>query len=285
MDEAENGTLWFGNEGGVASYDGVAVHQIPFDEDLLSKITHEKEMPLAKALLVLPDGNLLVLIGESLLLRKGDEWTVIIPDVGPSTFGARLTQTDNGTIWLLVPEGLWQFSGDLTTVSPVMKASDQSRLLSYCIDVFGDVWVVQQMKNFDSRLVQIPIQNGNPAAKADWREFPIPFDNEAREACVVSGEDGLIWYVNDYSKAGLQAFDPREETWIEMPPVASAESYFSILKLKEGSILAGSMGGLLHRSVSGKRTFYSHVELGLPRVPLSLFEADDGRVWVMGRIG
>ncbi|MCU0858605.1 MAG: hypothetical protein MUC65_09420, partial [Pontiellaceae bacterium] len=108
MDEAADGSLWFGNTGSIAHYDGVTVTKIPFDEVLLSKITHHREIPWATALMVLPNGNLLVLIGESLVLRSDDQWTVLIRDVGQSVFSADLKQAEEGTFWLIVPGAFWR---------------------------------------------------------------------------------------------------------------------------------------------------------------------------------
>jgi len=39
MDEATDGSLWFGNTGSIAHYNGVDITKISFDDELLSKIT------------------------------------------------------------------------------------------------------------------------------------------------------------------------------------------------------------------------------------------------------
>lgn len=64
----------------------MTVRKITFDDDLLAAIVHQLEVLWAKTLLVLSDGRLLILIGESLVLRENDDWRVIIPDAGRSVF-------------------------------------------------------------------------------------------------------------------------------------------------------------------------------------------------------
>jgi len=285
MDEAEDGTLWFGNVDSIASYDGVTANKIPFDEELLSKITKAKATPWAKALLVLRDGNLLVLIGESLVLRQDDEWTVIIKDVGASVFTAQLTQSEDGTIWLIVPSALWRISEDLTDFSIAIAASGKNKLESFCQEMEGDLWVVERTGDVRSRLVQLPVENGRPKAASTWREFPVPFDNENVEARVVAGRDGLIWYVNGSEDSGLEAFDSSRGRWVSRENAAPPASYYSLLRSRDGSIWAGSGGTLLCLQGAGAEVVYPHTQPALPLVPFSLYEARNARLWVIGRIG
>ena len=49
MDEAPDGTLWFGNIGSIASYDGVTVKAVLFDDPLLSMIPEGDQTSWAKA--------------------------------------------------------------------------------------------------------------------------------------------------------------------------------------------------------------------------------------------
>ena len=113
MDEAPDGTLWFGGTGCVASYDGQRVERIPFDDQLLGMITHRKVTPWAKALLVLEDESLLVLVGESLVRWRDGDWQVVVQDVGYSEFSARLQRADDGVFRLLVHDYLWRVSACL----------------------------------------------------------------------------------------------------------------------------------------------------------------------------
>ena len=133
MDETEDGTLWFGCVEGLVHYDGTVVKKIQFPPDLLSEITNPNQIAWAKAIKVLPDGSLLVLIGESLVLKAGDEWKVIIQSSGPSVFDAELRMAEDGSLWLKVADALWRINPDLTEASVVVGASGDSDLHSFCI--------------------------------------------------------------------------------------------------------------------------------------------------------
>ncbi len=284
MDEAADGTLWFGNTGSIASYDGIHVTKIPFDEDLLSKITHEKSEPWAKALIVLNDGNLLVLAGESLLLRANGEWTVIIKDAGPSVWTARMEQAKDGTVWLMVPGALWRIGSDLLQSSVVLAPEDQNQLLSFCIDPSEDLWVIEKTGALTSRLIHIPVSQGRPAPRLKWCEFPVPFDNDKSEAVIAPDENGLIWYASK-GGSGVEAFDSRKSQWLQRDPETKQHRCYSILNSHDGVIWAAGEGTLLRVSSLTTDVLYDTEDIQLPLMPLSLTETESGRFWVIGRIG
>jgi signal transduction histidine kinase/streptogramin lyase len=284
MTEAEDGTLWFGNVGSIARYDGTEVEKIVFDDALLSKITHSSKITRAKALTVLPDGNLLVLIGNSLVLRSGDEWNVIIQDVGLSVFRAGLERAADGTIWLIVPGSLWRISEDLTDVSRVMKASENGFLGSFCLDSAGNVWVVEKTGQSHSRLVQIPLKNDRSVGAPEWHEYPVPFETDAVEIWISAGHDDRIWYADDSENTSLAAFDPERSEWSFCDP-SHKERFFSLYTGCDGTLWAGGEEIIFRVPPEGEPILYHGDQLQQPQVPLSMFEAANNRLWVIGRIG
>ncbi|MCU0857388.1 MAG: hypothetical protein MUC65_03170 [Pontiellaceae bacterium] len=101
MDEAADGTLWFGGDGCVARYNGGDVTRIAFNDELLSAIREKEGSPQVKALLVLQDGTVLVLVDDSLAVLSGSEWRVMVKDIGASSFSARMEQGGDGTVWVI----------------------------------------------------------------------------------------------------------------------------------------------------------------------------------------
>ncbi|MCU0858048.1 MAG: hypothetical protein MUC65_06565, partial [Pontiellaceae bacterium] len=285
MDEAEDGSLWLGCVGSIARYDGSALTKIPFDEELLSKITHSssREVPWAKSLLTLKNNRLLVLIGESLVLRAEGRWRIVIQDAGRSTFESQLLQGKDGSIWLLVPGVLWRIDADLTAVSIVRKEPESGFPKSCCLDAAGNLWVVEQAQSGLFQLVQIPLAAGLPAGRE--RVFPIPFGQPSPDIQIASGDDGLIWYVDALQSSGLEAFDPVRESWVSPASTIDMRRFFSVLKSRDGSIWCGGTGSLLHYSRETGSRGYEHPDIQLPRVALNLFETRDGRLWVIGRGG
>ena len=109
MDEAPNGTFWFGTVGGMAHYDGTTVTHTPFDETVLSRLAFPNEIPWTKEILCLPDGGLLALSGNTLMHRSTQgTWTVLIPNTKETFFSAQLELFDSGTAWLLTPNAVWE---------------------------------------------------------------------------------------------------------------------------------------------------------------------------------
>ncbi|MBM4152790.1 MAG: hypothetical protein FJ220_04620, partial [Kiritimatiellaceae bacterium] len=284
MDEADDGTLWFGNIGSIARYDGVSVKTIPFDQKLLSQTTQDQAVPWAKALVVLPDGRPLVLVGETLVVWEKGSWRVILRDVGPSVFSAQFVQAEGGVIWFLAPKALWQISPDLQEISVVIQAEDGGRMESLSPDDDGKLWVLEKKANLTSRLVRIPLVNGRAIASADWAEFPVPFKNEDTEARIAVGLDGIIWYADSSVRSGLETFDPKTGVWTSAKGLTSPR-YHSLIRLSNGSIIAGENGQIVVASRLGSEQIYMSEQLSLPKLTFSFFEASNQRLWMIGRIG
>lgn len=284
MDEAPDGSLWFGGPGLIAHYDGITVTQIPFDDALMGEIQHWKVNPRAKALTAFPDGSLLALIGESLVLRKDGEWKVLIKDVGISVFTMRMERAEDGSIWLIVPDGLWHISPDLTRITPVMKASSNGSLGSFALDAAGNVWVCEKVAGSRARLVKIPLENQRPAPPSSWKKFPLPFQTDATEIRIVSGKNGFIWYADDSHNTPLATFDPTQNEWIKNRSGFPKMRFFSLSTGRDGTIWAGGEKEIFCVPLSGIPHLYTSDQLQLPQVPLAVHETSR-RLWVIGRVG
>jgi len=288
MDEAPDGTLWFGNIGSIAQYDGLSVTQIPFDENLLSRITtvQNRPEPWGKALLALDDGSLLLVVGKSLVRRVDDEWEVIVHDVGPAQFEVRFRQGDDGTIWLLMRNVLWRISKDLSETSVVLRKSGSSRLMAICQDRQDDLWVVKRTCDQGDLLIHIPVQDGQPIPESKWAVVPLGNERQASESSLAAGLDGKIWYADIQSQRnGLRCFDPQRGEWGVPLPQDSFDNYFSLFTSRNGTVWAAGYG-CLYAVRPGGGSFYPRARLGLPAVPLAaMHESSDGRLWMIGRVG
>jgi len=283
MAEAADGTLWFGS-GGITRYDGMSVTRIPFDDDFLSKIVHDKRNPKAKALTILPDGSALILIGESLVHRSDGEWNVIIKDVGISVFAVGLKQAEDGAIWLLVPGSLWRVSADLDEATVVMTSSKGGFLGSFCFDPDGNVWVAEKTDASHAQLVRFSNKTGRFEEDSKGESYPVFFETDAEEIWLTAGKEGRIWYADDSASTALALFDPKENVW-SWCAASPEERYFSLSTGKDGTIWAGGEKLIFRVPPEGEPSFYSRENLQLPQVPLSMYETDNNRLWVIGRVG
>jgi len=286
MDEAADGTLWFGNVGSIAHYDGINITRIPFDHALLSKIVHRNNpTPWCRDLLLLDNGKPLILVGQSLVLWNDGEWQVILKDAGWAleNFIERLFQREDGSVWLMAPTGLWRLSKDLTTSELVISGSHEYSLRSFCFDERGDAWIIQETGNDVAKLVRIPIQNGRAVSTKKWQKYPIPQYRSNNEVRILSDDQGSIWYAASGSENNFQMFNVKIEQWITPENVEINSGLFCLIKSRNGDLWMGGPGPL-HTLHNDQHSFYSTDQLGLPRVPLSLFESSDGRFWVIGRI-
>jgi len=278
MDEARDGALWFGCVGSVAHYDSTTVTTFPFKEGFLRRIKYGKEIPWTKALLVLPDGNLLALIGNSLALRTADgNWTVLISDTGDSVFSAQLVKSNSGTAFLLVPDGLWEIDLNKLSCSQILQPKGTGKWQAFCQDKNGTIWLVEKM-NDGSRLLCFSGRDKEPAV------YPIPFSTNPSEERITSDTTGRILYVNNSDRIGIQVFDSVKKQW-ENPNTIQTVNSSSILSRTNGSVLSAGRGEILSGSPEGKTSHYLPTELNLPRVPFLLTETSDKRLWLIGRIG
>lgn len=285
MDEAADGSLWFGCIGGLVRYDGIGIEHVPFDEGLLSRIAHDRNRkPWGWSVLCLRYGGVLAVVDAG-LVRWGDNgWDVIIRDLGSAQFETRMEQASDGTVWLLTSDGLWHFSEDLSEMDCVLRARGDQILTSFCRDPRGDVWVVMNASGESSSLIHIPLEDGRPREEQDWRSYPIDVDVPGRESSVCSGADGKIWLVDNNLKNPVRSLDPQNGQWETMQHPNSPVGYYSLKKDREGRLWGGG-AGFLHLIQEAGGGFYSASGLGLPSSPLTLYETAEGSWWVIGRSG
>lgn len=285
MDEAPDGTLWFGGTGCIASYDGGHIERIAFDQALLSQITHNRLVPWAKALLLMEDGSPLVLIGESVVLWRNGEWRVIVPDVGRSVFSCRLVRAEDGAIWVLVPGALWRIEKTLSTAEKVMQISGQRELSALCFDPSGDAWVVERSEELFPELIHIPIENGLPMEGSTRPRYRIPSEHTMNDTHLTCGQDGRIWYADSSRTSSLLVFDRQQKKWANQMDEGDWLGVFSLVSGHDSSIWGGTEGGIVRWEPGVHLRLYPRGTLGLPLVPMSLYEASNQRLWVIGRVG
>jgi signal transduction histidine kinase/streptogramin lyase len=285
MDEAEDGTLCFGAIGGVLKYNGMQIERIPLDDQLKSNIGFDQERDLwCNNVLCLPDGRVLAVIESALALWDNERWTVIQNDLGYTGYDSRLVQAADATVWLLTSDALRQYNQDLTQDKLVISALVGERLTAICLDDAGNVWVVKNRPLKASELIYIPLQAGRVLDETYWHSYPISDERPGREASLCSGPDGKIWYVDNISDNPVRSFDLKSGEWHVFEHPYTQKGFFSLMRDRSGTLWAGGPGALF--AIRGAESrYYSEVDLGLPSAPLSIFEAADGKWWVMVRGG
>jgi len=281
MDEAPDGTLWFGAVGSLIHYDGYDYEQIPFDDKLLSMISTWRPVSWGNAVMVTTDRNLLAVVGKSLVSYCEGEWKIIIQDLDPANFDVQLMQGEDGVIWLQTCSTLWCISEDLLDVRVVYKTSGKEKLAA-CLGRSHSIWVIEfQGKD---RLLHIPVKNGHPVPETDWEVYPTIFSKGIHAAEIMQARDGRIWYVDNTSANGIMVFDPVEKNWSVAKSIDHSHSHYSLMESADGTIWTGGAGELHALDQEGAR-FYPPRELGLSIVPLTLYETTGGRLWIISRLG
>jgi signal transduction histidine kinase/DNA-binding response OmpR family regulator/streptogramin lyase len=287
MDEAEDGTLWFGNAGSIASYDGMTVHTVPFDEELLALLPPAIETPWATALQVLQDQSILVLVNQSLVRYAEGEWSVVAPDLGEgTTFTSRIEQGPDGAVWVLAIDRLWRIRSDFSECSLVLQASSPAQLMTFCLGPGGDVWVVEWSGRETSRLIQIPVVNGEP--QADWNEFDAPPNFEKEEAWLEADEAGRLLYADSSYFSALEVFDPESGSW-ETKSAGAPKNLdwvrYGLLQCDNGTVWTVGMQSLFRFTENGEEKVALNTPFKLPNLRYRLYEDRQNRLWLIGRVG
>ena len=283
MDEVQDGTLWFGAVGGLVRDDGRKVIHIPFDEGLLNRIAKQRPEPWASAVLALGHEDLLLVAGRSLVRWREGQWTVLIKELEPVNFDVRLFQGEDESIWLQTYHTLWKINNDLTGGKLAVQVPDGCRL-SACAGSKGDLWFIQSYNNRGDDLVHVPVEDGEVSPQTEWETFPVADSFGLRNISLLAGRDGRIWFADAGVDHGIRSFDITEKTWHVAASVPHSNSHYSLLESRDGTIWAGGAGEIFSLGPRGP-SIYLPYQLGLPVVPLYLFESSSGKIWVLTQFG
>jgi signal transduction histidine kinase/ligand-binding sensor domain-containing protein len=285
VDEAQDGALWFGGVGGLLRYDGMQVEWMPFDERLKAAIGMERNRrPWCRSVLCMRDGSLLAVLETTLLEWRDGVWRILQGGLGSVEYNTHLVHGDGGVVWLLESQGLWRFGADLRRPAAVIRAKPEERAVAFCPDGKGGAWVVMERPQAATELIHIPFQEGHPLAPEAWNRYPIDGSGYSREASICAGPEGRLWFVDSKGDGKVRAFDPGCGTWEAVDNPTAQTGFFSLFKDRYGTLWAGGSGALLAIR-NGACDFFSSVALGLPSVPVSVFEAENGWWWVILRGG
>ena len=284
MDQSSNGVYWFGGINCIASYDGMNVERIPFDEDLLSMIVRNNSRPRVRGILCLGEDRILALIGRSLVVLEKGAWRVVIQDTGHAHFEADIKRAEDGSIWLLTRKTLWRISGDLAGSEKVVDATGNALFTAFCLGRNNRIWIAQHTAQQRADLIEVPLRDYQPVSEIQWVVHRIPVDHPGSEAGIASGLDGRVWYGDNHESSGIYSYDPQNKHWDEVQGSERSLNCFSMVRFRNGTIWVGGTGSLTAIR-DGKVGFYTREMLNLPSAPLTFNETQDGRLWVIGRIG
>lgn len=286
MDEADDGTLWFGGTGGLLRYNGSEADWIAFGPDFPHR--ESSTIPLEKmwcdSVLCMPDGSVLTIVDGRLLQWDDGAWKVVFEGSGVAQYETYLVRADDGTIWMLRPNGLWRISPDLAEREAVMRSKKGERLIAFCLDMDGDAWVVLDKSKGRAELRHIPLLNGKALEEMQWSSYSVGGEGNIPLVNICAGRDGRIWVADNRGDSAVQVLNKRTRAWEIIDSPEARAAHFSIIRDRNDTVWAGGTGSL--STVRGSRfAFFSADELELPKTPLSLFESGNGWLWVITRSG
>lgn len=284
MDQAADGTYWFGCIDGIASYDGLEVRYMPFASELRSGIQSATSRVQVWALALLEKDELVAIGERSLLRRQEGGWEVVIQNIGNPGHEASIHQAVDGTVWVMCRTALWRLSADLAEAQLVTKASLSYPLTSFCLAEDGSAWLVRNMPMERADLIHIPVKDGAMESQVRWGSSRVPVRNPGSESAIAVGVDGRIWYVDNKPENGVSVFDAQSKGWETLDRPLSKLGYNSLTRTRNGTLWAGGHG-LFYAIRPDGDGIYPQSALGLSSVPLSLYEARDDTWWVIGRGG
>jgi len=285
VDEDRDGTLWFGGVGGILRYDGLQVEWLAFEDTLKRAIGVEQNRnPWCNAILCLPDGTLLTVIESKLIQWRGREWSILVSGLGNVEYNSRLFQSEDGRVWVHSANGLFVLKDDLKNPEYVLRTKAGEHSVGFCVDGKGDAWVVMNLPKSRAELIHIRMEQGSPVTEKQWGHYRIGGGGYIREAALCAEPSGKIWYVDSRGTFDIRSFDSVTEQWAVVENPDAKTGHFSLIRDRKGTIWAGGAGSLLALRGS-ERAFFSSVSLGLPSVPISLFEAKNGWWWIILRGG
>ena len=146
------------------------------------------------------------------------------------------------------------------------------------------MWLVQSFENRDDILIHIPVEDGEALPQAKWKTFPVKDSSGLRNTSLLAGRDGRIWFADSRGDHGVRYFDSKEKPGTPQRPFRTAIR--TIPCWKAGMEPSGPVGRA--RSFPLERrgpSIYLPHQLGLPVVPLYLFESAGGKIWVLTQFG
>lgn len=284
VDEADDGALWFGAIGGVIRYDGLKVEWMPIDDTVKAAVDFDLAREIrCSNILCMPDGRLLVVVDYGFLQWKDGVWSVLKKGLTSVGYDTRLIRSGDGEIWLSTPKELLRFNENLEQVERVVGMGSNESLNAFCLDANGDAWMVV-MRQGMKELMHIPLLNGRIPEPTQWSTYALGASGSAGEINICAGPEGKIYYVDQWGRSETRFFDPQKQEWVVVDHPEASRGYFSLMKDRKGTLWAGGTGYLL--SIRDEQCeYYSSARLGLPSIPLSIFEAEDGQWWVIARGG
>ncbi|MEO0454556.1 MAG: ATP-binding protein [Verrucomicrobiota bacterium] len=282
VDEAPDGSLWFGTVGGIARYDGRSIEHIPLPSAPLptqpdmSKSTSVQ----VTGLLALDNRTILACAENFLILYSKGEWKVVLTSI-PGQIRTALLRGKHA-VWFYSTKAIWRIEMmNPTSVEKVWLAPSGTTLNTMCVDAEGHLWMVAGIRGQAGNLRKMRVRDGSidstPDHDTDWMKIPSP----GGFAALTAGQDGRIWYADNHLNSSIQCYDPKTREWTKSEEPESKQNYFSIQTLRDGSIWAGGLGQISAIRDDGP-VYYSRDQTRLSAVPLSqIKELSDGRLCVV----
>lgn len=281
MDFGPNKTLWFGGVGRIGHYHEKELRIYEFPPNLISKISNHKKIPQVKAISVLSDGRPVMLVEDSLVVKNDKEWEVILKTSESFGINSKIFQDKNSYIWLLKSNGLWKITPDLKSNCLVYQPGSKGYLGSMSLDKKDGLWLAEMLKPGRARLIHFDLKTNELKPSLNKR-YDLPFKTTGMEMHLCVDDDGKVWYGDTDQDTPLGLFDPFEKKWLQNSVSEVMMKTFSLSKSKNGEIWAGGRYQLLRYSKEKGINLYTHRQLNLPEVPLTVYQGDGEKLWILG---
>ena len=291
MVEDANGTMWFGIDEGVMSYDGVDSTMYTPNDGLLGKTV--------VSLCAGNDGT--VYAGTNLGISKfqNGAWTRTFPAEGDQIWNIQgLMTAFNGDIWAGTTRGALRVSdgkvalltgslsdeGELRIefIKTGIEASSDSLAVRHVYeDLEGQIWL-----GFEPGAVG-RLRLADEGRVADSRLFTTrdgldmePTSNPTPR--ILQTRDKTIWVVSNHGRRGVNRYDGKKWTWSRLEDIGGSNHNPSLLETSDGTLWVGGLGKL-HARRGETWSVYSSDDVPIPSVRInSLLETSDGALWMAG---
>jgi signal transduction histidine kinase/ligand-binding sensor domain-containing protein len=317
---ARDGTLWIGTFRGLASWkDGSLIHYHELDGQSIFALLEDREGTLWAGTWATPAGRLCEIHSSKVSCHGEDgsfdlgvlalfedssgnlwagaasglwRWKPGMPKLFPMPEGRRdirsLMESDKGAILVSVPTGIRQFlDGKVEPYAP-SASWPQFKPESLLRDRDGGLWIGTQ----DRGLLHVHQGRLDVFAQTDG----LSGDRISRN--LFEDREGVIWVP---TANGLDRFRTFAAATISVKQGLSVTTVSSVLSAKDGSVWLGTSSGL-NRWKNGQISIYRKhpdlltraaegsavhevIDAGMPDDVGSLFQDDQGRIWVFSQSG
>jgi signal transduction histidine kinase/streptogramin lyase len=288
MAEVPDGTMWFGVEDGVTSYDGTQWKS--------SQLVANHRAPVL-SICAAADNTIFAADNRTVWRSTGDSWQCLFEAPAVPNWGInKLTWTADGGLWVGTNHGILRIqNGNIHTYGPEkcltalrnaswegllhnvpgLKSPDQM-FPAYNIESAGPGKVLVRARD----AVYLFAHDGRDTVAVSWQELSDLKKNwyPIRSTVVCQAADGAIWALGDNGQV-VRIGGGKTESW-DLRKLVNGDVTVSIAEGHDGSIWVGGQGSLFVFSDNAWRAYAQPVIPSGGAARITVVPASDGTVWI-----